>query len=240
MELLKDKEFKGLFFEILKVEKDNWHDEYMYVIVRASNHNDKKKKIALDVHYISSKKGLQDGMVFTRNFGSGRYLQPNSFVDIRVRFDYDGCINPENGDRIELIINDGRIAELLLVRNCDQWYIVEEKSNRINNQELKQKIEHFETVEERFGVSLQKFSVKTVNDNSLILYCEAIALSEDVLDVGYSVEVAIYDTDYNIVDRYEKTKSPWEFKGFEVIEFDINNLEISVEEIGRIVFYITR
>jgi hypothetical protein len=56
MELLKDKEFKGLFFEILKVEKDNWHDEYMYVIVRASNHNDKKKKIALDVHYISSKK----------------------------------------------------------------------------------------------------------------------------------------------------------------------------------------
>ena len=105
------------------------------------------------------------------------------------------------------------------------------------NKELKSRIEHFESIEEQFGLALQHFSAKVIDDNSLKLYCEVLALNDEVLDTSFTIEVAIYDLDYNIIHRDEISKMAWEFKGFEVFEFTVKDLEISVEEIGRIRFY---
>lgn len=236
MELLKDREFKGLFFEILREEtRDDDYYRYLKLIVRASNFNEKKKKIALWMRYVSVEAGLIRGTIWTMNFSSGSYLQSNAFVDIEVQF--DNVTKAHDGDRIELEINEGRIAKLLLIRENSQWYIVESTDYSSINKELKSRIEHFESIEEQFGLALQHFSAKVIDDNSLKLYCEVLALNDEVLDTSFTIEVAIYDLDYNIIHRDEISKMAWEFKGFEVFEFTVKDLEISVEEIGRIRFY---
>lgn len=236
MDLLKEREFKGLFFEILneKVQNDDYYRR-LKLIVRVYNFNDKKKKIALDLRYISVFSGMKDSTCWTMGFGSGRFLQSNAFVDVEMTF--DDVTKIQDGDRIEFEINEGRIAALLLTRENDQWYIVESKDTSSISKQLKTRIEHFESIEEQFGLALQHFSVKVIDDTSLKLFCEVLALNDDVIDTGFTIEIAIYDLDYNIIYRDERSKDAWEFKGFEVFEFNVKDLDISIEEIGRIRFY---
>lgn len=239
MELLKDQEFKGLFFEILNEEVQN--DGYyrrLKLIVRVYNYNDKKKKIALDLRYISIFSGLKEAFCWTKGFGSGRFLQSNAFVDVEMTF--DDVTRIQDGDRIEFDINEGKVAALLLTRKNNQWYVVESKDTTSISKQIKTRIEHFESIEEQFGLALQHFSVKVIDDDSLKLFCEVLALNDEVIDTGFTIEIVIYDSDYNIIYRDEKSKDAWEFKGFEVFEFNVKDLDISIEEIGRIRFYPTK
>ena len=59
MELLKDKMFNGISFEILN---DGYlkSNNYYSIIIKATNHNDKKKKVQLEARYISVEEGLLD------------------------------------------------------------------------------------------------------------------------------------------------------------------------------------
>lgn len=240
MELLKDKEFKGLLFEITGDGISKNYNGWFYINLRITNLNDKKKDTKIVANYISVKHGLIDA-IFYEPLGlatGGRFLQANSFVDAKLYFNSikQSC----EGDRIQLEINDGKIASLLLIKEKNQWFIVEEKNQNNINRNIKKLIEHFDAIDEKFGLVLQNFSVKVEDNFSLRLFCEVLALNGEVPEEGFSIEVAIYDTDNNIVYHASLSKYDGEFKGFEVFAFDSINLDIPVDEIGKIRFYPTK
>lgn len=244
MELLKDKLFNGISFEILKegIGQSSWRP--FQVTMRVTNTNEKKKKLSINVNYISIHHGLKKGSVLCFSFGSyGSFLQSHAFVDMNLDF----CENYQNeieqacdGDRMELIVNDGKIASLLLIRDGGKWYITESSESGSINTNIKNKIEHFEYLEEKFGLTLQKFSVRVIDENSLDLFCEVLAMNGEVGEDGFNIEVAIYDADDNIVKLDSISRYDNDFKGFEVFHFGPIKLDISVEEISKIRIYPTR
>ena len=235
MEQLKNNFFKGISFEIIKEEiKEICHEETLVLTMRVTNYNDKKKKLAHSLNYISVGQGMKKGSVLTLDFGVyGTFLQSNAFVDLDIHF--DGITRIEDGDRIEFEVNDGKLATLLLLRQNGQWFIVEDRDRSIYKRNLKSKIEHFEAIEEQFGITLQNFSVKVEDENSLDLFCEVVALNGKVDNGSFTIEAAIYDSDNDIV--YHTSLHSSDFKGFEVYHFGTIRLDITVDEISKIRIY---
>ena len=166
MELLKDKEFNGFFFEI---QKEGISEGNFVIFIRVTNLNDKKKKIAIKTRYISVEHGLinpKDISPFELKYGL--FLLPISFVDARIVF--YSIKKAQDGDRMEFVVNDGRIASLLLIRDKGDWYIADAKDRASINKQLKNRIEHFEYLDEKFGLTLQKFSARVIDENSLDLF----------------------------------------------------------------------
>lgn len=233
MELLKDKLFNGVSFEILKEEYVGGTFFSFELSIRISNYNNHKKKIKLDIRYISIKHGLKSrGGIF------GEFIPDNSFVDVNVDFEDITCAC--NGDRIELEINEGKFASLRLVREKGQWTIVESIERSTYNRELKSKIEHFEAIEEQFGIILQNFSVKVEDENTIKMFCEVFALNGELPKEDFTINVAIYDNNNDIVFTDSETKYAEDFKGFEVLTFAYIKLDITVDEISKIRIYPTR
>lgn len=241
MQLLKDLDFKGIKFDILNegISNDCWH--WFTITMRIENCNDTKKKVMLDARYISVEKGLIDVRSMSpsgMNYNGGRFLQPHSFVDVGIGFEVIKVAR--DGDQIELDVNEGRIASLLLIRENGHWYIMETKEKNTINRDIKKRIEHFESIDEKFGLVLQNFSVQVEDETSLKLFCEVLALNGVVPEDGFKIEVAFYDMDNNIVCHKSLSKYDDEFKGFEVFAFGSINLPIPVDEIGKIRIYPTR
>ena len=231
MNLLKDQLFNGFSFEIIR---DEYHEGYtspFWLYLRVMNFTDHKKKIDISMNYISIKHGLKKSW-------EQEFIPDNSFVDIK--FLYDDITEAYNGDRIEMIINEGKFASLRLLRERDQWTIVESIERSKYNKELKSKIEHFEAIDEQFGITLQNFSIKVEDENSLNLFCEVLALNGEVPKEGFNVEVAIYDSENSIIYQTSLSKYDGEFKGFEVFNFGTIRLDIPVDEISKIRIYPTR
>ena len=240
MELLNNYEKNGFSFEIIGEEIDNPGRKYsrLFITLRLTNTSSKKKKINFDAKYLSSKTGMHilDQVLPPIGARNGDCFMPaNSFVDEKLYF-YD-LKDIYNGDRIEFEVFN--IVTLLLVREQGQWYIAE-KNERATNQEIKKRIEHFEAIEERFGISLQSFSVKIINAYTIKLFCEVVATDKELSKQSFNVEVAIYDTDNNIIGFSQITRYNDDFEGFEVFSFNEVTLNIPVEEIGKIRFYPTR
>ena len=236
MELLKDKMYQGLFLEI---QKEGVKEDGDFVIyLRVTNINDKRKKVGIKAKYYSVEYGyVEPNRTNPVDIEFGMFLLPNSFVNAQIIF-YSTATDikrSHDGDRLELEINKGKTASLLLIREGGCWYISDdmERSSTISN--LKNKIEHFESIEEQFGLALQKFSVRIIDETSLQLFCEVLALNGKVVNDRFTIEAAIYDTDDNIV--YHGSLSSSDFKGFEVYNFGTIHLDIPVEEIGRIRIY---
>lgn len=240
MQLLKDLDFKGIKFDLISEGISNDCFQRFTIIMRTENCNDVKKKIKLGVRYISVENGLIDAHVMSPsgiNYDGGRYLQPHSFVDVSINFEV--IKEAHDGDRIELDANEGRIASLLLIRENGQWYIMDSKEKNSINRDIKKRIEHFESIDEQFGLVLQNFSVQVEDETSLKLFFEVLALNGVVPEDGFKIEVAFYDMDNNIV--YHTSISKYnEFKGFEVFAFGVTRLPITVDEIGKIRIYPTR
>ena len=132
-------------------------------------------------------------------------------------------------------VNEGKFATLRLIRERGQWWIVESKERSTYKRNLKNKIEHFEAIEEQFGITLQNFSVKVEDENSLDLFCEVLALDGKVEKNDFTIEAAIYDSDNDIV--YHTSLHSSDFKGFEVYHFGTIRLDITVDEISKIRIY---
>jgi len=233
MHLLKDKIINGISFEITKEEYVGGNIFPFKLHLRISNNNDHKKKIKVDIKYISEKHGVK-----TRGGIFGEFVPDNSFVDLNVGL--DDITGAYNGDRIELIVNDGKFATLRLLRERGQWTIVESIERSTYNRDLKSKIEHFEAIEEQFGITLQNFSVKVEDENSLKLFCEVLAINGEIPENDFTINIAIYDNNNDIVYTDSETKYAEEFKGFEVLTFDYIKLDITVDEISKIRIYPTR
>lgn len=230
LELLKDKSFNGISFEIIREEFREGYSSPFWLFLRVNNFTDHKKKIDIDLNYISSKHGLKKSW-------QQEFIPNNSFVDLCFLF--DDITKVYDGDRIEMVVNEGKFATLKLIREKGQWSIVESIERSTYNRELKNRIEHFEAIDEQFGITLQNFSVKVEDDKSLNLFCEVLALNGEVPQEGFNVEVAIYDADNSIVYQTSISKCDGDFKGFEVFNFGIR-LDIPVEEISKIRIYPTR
>ena len=237
MELLKDKNFQGVSFDIID---DGYikSNSYYSIIIKVTNHNDRRKKIQLKARYISVEKGLLDTYGGIDMLGSGRFLQPKSFVNVAM--DFNELTRLCNQDRIELYVNEGAIASLLLIRENGQWYIKEQKEMFIISNDLKKRIEHFEAIDEQFGITLQNFSVKVEDENSIKLFCEVLALNGNLPKEDFTINVAIYDNNNDIIYTDSESKYADDFKGFEVITFNRIDLDIIVDEISKIRIYPTR
>lgn len=234
MELLKDKLFNGISFEIIKEEYREGYPSPFALLLRISNYNDHKKKIKIEMNYISIKYGLKRGVYC----GNIDFIPDNTFYDSEIIFEDIKSAN--NGDRIEMEINDGKFASLRLLREHNQWLIVESFERSTYNRDLKNKIEHFEAIDEQFGIALQNFSVKVEDENSLKLYCELLALNGEIPKEDFTINIAIYDNNNDIVYTDSESKYTEDFKGFEVLTFDYIKLDITVDEISKIRIYTTR
>ena len=237
MNLLKNKLFNGVSFEILKEAYREGYSNPFTLQLRISNFNDKKKKIGVKMKYISKEYGLKDGSLW--DFGNNeRFLEDNSFVDVDVSF--ADIRKAKDGDRIEMVVNEGKFATLRLIREKGQWSIVESIERNTYSRQLKSKIEHFEAIDEQFGITLQNFSVKVEDENSLKVFCEVLALNGEIPKNDFTINIAIYDNNNEIVYTDSESKYAEEFKGFEVLTFDYIKLDITVDEISKIRIYPTR
>ena len=168
--------------------------------------------------YISIKHGLK------KIWAPQETIPENTFI--LFDYSYEDITTAFDGDRIEMIVNDGNFATLRLLRERGQWIIIESIERSTYNKELKNRIEHF--------------SVKVVDENSLNLFCEVLALNGEVPQKGFNVEVAIYDSENSIIYQTSLSKYDGEFKGFEVFNFGTIRLDIPVDEISKIRIYPTR
>lgn len=231
MELLRDKLFNGISFEIIKEKYEDKFSSSFGLLLRVTNFSNKGKKIECRIDYISTKYGLKKGWT------PGEFIPDNTFFDFT--HSYEGIDQAYDGDRIDLEVNEGKFASLRLIRKNGQWWIVESKERSSYNRSLKRKIEHFEAIEEQLGITIQNFSVKVRDVNSLDLFCEVLALNGKVKERTFSsIEAAIYDSDNEIVYHARLISS--DFRGFEVFYFGPIRLDISVDEISKIRVYPTR
>ena len=249
MELFKDILFQEISFEIFK-EGLTEYGNYLSIPLRVFNHSKTKKTVEAFMYYISVNKGVLD--VYTDPFRlgcSGCVLYAGSFVDAVLTC--EELKEVTEGDRLEirLEINNKKYPPFIVVRQFGDWYVFEDSpisskgkgiSSKSINKEIKNKIESFEFIEEQFGLNLQKFSVRVIDESSLQLFCEVIATNGEVPKEGFNIEVAIYDADDNIVYQNSIHKYDGDFKGFEVFNFGTIRLDIPVDEISKIRIYPTR
>lgn len=249
MELFKDELYQGISFEIFK-EGLTEYGSYLSLPMQVYNHSKSKKKVEAFIYYISVNKGVLD--VYTDPFRlscGGCELHTNSFIDTILTC--EELKEVTEGDRLEfrLEINDKKYPPFIVVRQLGDWYVFEDeaKNSKLKDNdtksisaELKKKIENFEYIEEQFGIVLQKFSVRVIDENSIQLFCEVLALNGEIQKEGFNIEVAIYDTDDNIVFQTSISRGDGYFKGFEVFNFGTIRLDIPVEEISKIRIYPTR
>lgn len=229
MNLLKDKRYNGISFEITK---EAYSNGYFKLYLRVTNFTDHRINIKVEMDYISIKHGLK------KIWAPQETIPENTFIVFD--YSYEDITTAFDGDRIEMIVNDGYFATLRLLRERGQWIIIESIERSTYNKELKNRIEHFEAIDEQFGITLQNFSVKVVDENSLNLFCEVLALNGEVPQKGFNVEVAIYDSENSIIYQTSLSKYDGEFKGFEVFNFGTIRLDIPVDEISKIRIYPTR
>lgn len=243
MEQLKDILFNGISFEIIG---DTYREEYgtkkYDLFLRVTNRNEKKKKIQIDLKYISTECGFKRAYGYepsTFGYPWSGFIPDNTFVDLQIKF-RDYITSSCDGDRIELEVNEGKLASVRLIKVAGEWMVMESVERSTYNRSLKKKIEHFETIEEKFGITLQNFSVKVEDENAMKLFFEVISSNGEVNNDTFAIEIAIYDLENNIVFTSSIRKEEDEFAGFEVFSFNNIKLGITVNEIGKIRIYPVR
>lgn len=257
MNLQKELDIKGLRLELLQAEVDteDFPRERFTAILRIMNTSEVKQRVAIKedgTKYISKEHGMEYAYhikPYQFALSDGAFIFPDSFVDVKIQFNV--VKEAYNGDRMEIELTESALLPLARCDNQWYWYVDEieyirsesglscEEKNLLKKQ-LKSKIEHFESIDEKFGLSLQNFSFKIDDWNKLQVFCEVLALNGGTLDDGFNVEMAIYDSDNDIVCLQSISKSDDDFKGFEVFGFGPIKLDISLDEISKIRIYPTR
>lgn len=229
MQELKELKIADLSFDIF--ENRN------YIILRIINKGRPIKTEVRNSRYISTSRGillLAHCNPFDMKYSSGFLISENSFLDTELDFQLDQI---SNGDRLELKISN--ITDLILIRQNNSWFVLETQSKEKIKIKLDSKIEHYEAIEEKIGLSLQNFSINVINDDTISLFCEVFADTNGPKS-SFAIEVAIYDKNNKIVSFRNIKREKDDFLGFEVYSFDNISLPISVYEIGKIVFYPTK
>ncbi len=254
-------DLKGLNLELLQanMDKEDFPHEYFTAFLRIKNTSGTRKKLAIDMdgtRYISAKNGIDYAykiLPYQFSLSTGDFLPQNSYLDIKIKYkDIQGA---NNGDRMEIKLKDFAILPLVLLDN--QWYwhtdVIEyiggefvlrppiSRAEKImQKKKLKNKIEHFESIDEKFGLTLQNFSFEIIDWNNIKMFCEVIALTDEILEEGFTMNIAIYDNNNDIVYTDSKSVYAEDFKGFDILTFDYIKLDIDIDEISKIRIYPTR
>ena len=261
MEIQKELDFKGLRLELLQadIDKEDFPRERFRAILRIKNVSETKKKISIkedSTKYISRKYGLEYAyQIIPYQFArsDGEFITPDSFVDIKIRFDI--VKESYSGDRMEIELRDLAMIPLFYLDN--QWYWstneieyfgsqtelrqeITREEKKLLKKQLKSKIEHFESIDEKFGLSLQNFSFEITNWNTLQIFCEVLTLNGETPKEDFHVDLVIYDSDHAIVSLENISKDGDDFKGFEIFEFGPIELDFPIDEISKIRIYPTR
>lgn len=261
MEIQKVLDFKGFRLELLQadIDKEDFPRERFRAVLRIKNMSETKKRIAIKedgTKYISRTSGLEYAyqiIPYQFALSEGTFINPDSFIDIKIRFNI--VKESHSGDRMEIELRDLAIIPLVLSGNQWNWctneieYIGRDSSLRqemtheekkLLKKQLKSKIEHFESIDEKFGLSLQNFSFEIVDWNTLQVFCEVLSLNGEISEDDFNIEVAIYDIDNDIACLKSISKYGNDFKGFEVFGFGPIKLDFPIDEISKIRIYPTR
>lgn len=208
-----------------------------YITLKIFNNSPNDIHISLKgSRYISTINGILDLYMTEPSdfiYNDGTSILNESFIIIQLTFQkLNRCVD---GDRIELKIKN--IGDLSIVRENSEWYVNNFIPILSSKNQLDSLIEHFEVLEEKFGISLQNFSAIANNDKELNLFCEVIATSGEFALSSFAIEVGIYDKSNKIVHHANIKREKEDFMGFEIFHFGTLYLPISISNIGRIVFY---
>lgn len=209
-------------------------DRKFAITIRITNQSSRSKFVVLKPEYISISKGrIEEGCNMSHYMYSGQELLSNSFVDVKISCGGLKRSIVSDGDRIELKIP--KIASLLLKRHNSQWYFVE-CNKIISNDEIKAKIEQFETIEEKIGITFQNFSVHIKDEQSFDLFVETMITDEERCK-GFPkipLKLVLYDNDNNVIHMQGLNLYNNGYSIFQVLVFSVNISESTLSNISRI------
>lgn len=229
-------EFENIKLEVIKegMTSFGW-DRKFAIILRVINQGNQTITLALRPEYISVSKGLlDDGDEMSPRMYSGEKLLSDSFVDVKISFDGMKKSVVSDGDRIRLYIP--QIASLILKRENAQWYFVEYSNIKINNDEVKGKIEQFEAIEERIGITFQNFSVSVKDEHSFELYIETLITDEERCKnfPKIPLQLIIYDYDNNVIHTQGLNLYNNGYSLFKVLNFSVSIPDYLLSNISKI------
>lgn len=232
MQKINDFTMGNISFEIT-AEKHNC------IVVKLLNNGKRIHTTLFGSRYISISQGvLQIDRITPSDLeyeSLGQDIPEGSFLNIEMFFEFK---NIQDGDRIELKLQN--IGEVTIIRNCNEWYIYDYCEKSQLEDKINSVIEHFEAIEEKFGITLQNFSVVIKGEKEIDLFCEVLSLSEKAPYYSFAIEVGIYDKMNKIICSGSIRKEKSDFMGFEVFSYAPIYLPKPITEIGRIVFYPTK
>ena len=235
MQKLIDTIIKGFSISIKNIKLSD--EKNLIFVVRFFNTRDVCQKLAIEGSRMISR---NTGVLYPERItpfevgynSSGIELLPNSFVDANIKFATEKLLS---GDKIELCLY--KKAKLLIEYTDGDWY-VNDCNELVEGTNLITRIEHFEVLEDKIGIILQNFSIR-IGDGYISAYCEVLSNGEGP-KCDFSVEVAVYDKNNQIVAFGSIHKNKDDFMGFEVFSFSSLSVDIPLNEISKIVFYPTK
>lgn len=239
---LRDILINELSFEVIKDDGYNKKRFESYtIILKVTNHSVSDINFKLRIRYTSILFGLMvDDFISSENatslMNSTFIIEQGSFGILRVRF--NEITEVRDGDRMEFEIN-GK-TKLLLIRNKGEWFVLDKQTKALdflNYQELESKIEHFETIEDRMGITIQNFSLRYSNDRTLYIDFEIIATNTNYYKKAFCIYTIIYDRDNNIVSMVHDFTGNDGFKGYGKFSGVFHNFDLPISEIGLIRIY---
>lgn len=221
-------------------------------IVRISNLSQNKADVSMKFSYVSRKFGLL-GMwcEMTPDLRTKEILLPESFMDVSIElkrtkefksgtsFSLVKLVDSDIEDGDSIIITIPQYICCTFTRKNDIWEIIESQNLEIDIDSFKHKIEHFEELEEKLGISFQNFSVQIKDSNSFSLYFESITINEMLCKGKSKIQLllAIYNTNNDIVHTQGLNIYNAETSIFQILQFEISDLEIPIREISKIRIY---
>lgn len=239
----------GITFYISENVEDNYRGGG--ILLKVKNNREESIPISFDgSRYISVSKGvlfLKDTNPLDAKLSSFDTTIPsNSFMDIILFFfETNSKSNIKDGDRIEIHIEN--LCDLNIIRDNGQWTLVDfidviqaqqEKESRISNlnEEINTRIEHFEALEEKVGISIKNINVNIEDERKIKIYYEMLSSSPSGPSCSFSIEAAVYDKQNKIIGHNSIFENGENFLGFEVSSFSVS-LDSNIDKIGRIVIY---
>lgn len=204
------------------------------ITLRITNQSNQSKFVELKSEYISISKGwIEEGCDMSHYMHSGQELLSNSFVDVKISCGGLTRSIVSDGDRIELGIP--QIASLILKRDNSQWFFVE-CNKIISNDEIKAKIEQFEAIEEKIGITLQNFSVHVKDEQSFDLFIETLITDEERCKEFPKIplKLVLYDNDNNVIHMQGLNLYNNRYFIFQVLVFSVNISESTLSNISKI------
>ena len=228
MEELKFFRINGISLSVIQENSDG-------VVLRIYSAEKKITTSLEGTRYVSYEKGvleLYDIEPSHMKYASmGETILADSFIDVTMNFQRLTSVNDK--DRINLQLKN--IANVIIQRDNGAWYIVEYSTEESLEDYINQRIEHFEAIEEKIGISLQNCSVKISDGKYIHPYCEVLSLSSKEIP-DFAIEVAIYDKQNRIIGFSHIDRDGEDFLGFEVFSFNVD-IDCPISNIGRVVFY---